>query len=207
MRAFLEHVALQAASAEESDGIWRMFVGDVWFRDELARQARRALKAKRQPWTWQEDVVNEALLRFREQLRKQPDLRVDRQRVETTFPGWIGARLRFACNDAVDFLHRLHGRHLPATLEPADHHAPPPVDVWIDMRMAIDALEEPIRSVMLLHEIKRPLHEIAEAVGCSFWETRRLLQSGIEQLARRLRDYRLDKQRGEGPISSSSTTT
>ena len=205
MRAFLDRVALPVTSLEVADGIWRMFAGDAWFREELHRQAEQALRARHRPAGWREDVADEALLRFRDQLRKVPDLGVDRGRVEKTFPGWIGSRLRYACNDAVDFLHRLHGRDLSASAEPADHHAPPPVDVWIDVRMAVDLLEEPVRTILLLHEAGRPVREIALIVGRTFWETHRLLHVGLEQLARRLRDYQPGPRRGNGPASSSSS--
>lgn len=189
MRAFLDRVALPV-TAEEADGIWRMFAGDAWFLEELRRQAGEALRARRRPAGWANDVAHEALVRFREQLRKTPDLGVDRARVQKTFPTWMAARLRFASNDAIDFLHRLHGREAPAETEPADARPAPPIDLWIDVRMAVGRFEEPVRSALLLLEAGFPVQEIAERIGRTYAETRRMLERGLGRLALQLRDYR-----------------
>lgn len=190
MRAFLDKVALPVHSEDEADAISRMFAGDAWFRDELERQARAALLARHRPLDWLGDIVDEALVRFREQLRAAPDLGVDRRRVEQTFPTWIAARLRNTSCDAIDYLHRLHGRDQSVTHEAVDPHAAPPIDEWIDVRKAIDRLAKPVRAVLVLHETGMTISEIAVTLGKNYWEIRRLLHAGLDELAARLCAYR-----------------
>jgi DNA-directed RNA polymerase specialized sigma24 family protein len=60
----------------------------------------------------------------------------------------------------------------------------------IEARTAIEELDEPFRSIVLLHEAGLPVHQIARQIHLGCRKTRRLLDIALKQLAEHPRDSR-----------------
>lgn len=204
-QAFLARV--QASAAVSAAEVWRLFAADAWFRQQLETKARQALGARARDPGWLGDVMHETLLDFEEQLAKSPDLGVDFERVDETFPGWIGSILGRACKCVVRRLLRLQRLQQYAAEEVPDPHGERMVDLRIDLLLAMAALEEPYRKLLRLSALGYSIEEIAERAGMSYWETHRRVHAGLAQLGRLLASYQRPQggSRSSSPIDSSTT--
>lgn len=208
-RAFLARL-LDSTSPASAKELWRLFADDPWFQDLLDRRARRTLAVRGLRLGWLGDVKHEALLALARRLVKTPDLRVDRERVDETFPAWIGVIVERSCGEAIHWLTQLEQLHR-VMLE--DIAAPPegqPLDAAIDLELAIGEQPEPERTMLHLKAMGFSVPEIAERLEMTYWETYRRLHAAAARLERRLTDYRYepsDRKRLATPSSSSSTMT
>ena len=207
-QAFLArlHTPSSASSATET---WRLFADDPWFQQLLETRARRALLSRAGRLDWLGDVKHEALLALARQLAKTPDLRVNLDLVNQTFPGWIGAIIDRACGDAIRWLarlHRLQAETLEKIADPVDRLA---ADTRIDVSVAIGLQEEPYRTLLFLSAKGYSIQEIADRLDLTYWETYRRLNAGIARVRRRLSSYGPERKRPERslPLSSSSAMT
>lgn len=204
-QAFLARLQTQASGSTATD-LWRLFAGDRWFQQQLEVRGRRALmRVGRVDWLG--DVTHEALLCFARQLSKTPDLRVNLNLVDKTFPAWIGAIVDRACGDAIRWLARLHRLGDEALEKCASPWNKLAVDARIDVSLAIDAQSEPYRTLLVLTAKGHSIQEMADELDLSYWETYRRLHAGIAQVRRRLTSYRPESCRFESdaPVRSLST--
>ena len=146
-QAFLARLQTSTSSSSATE-LWRLFAGDLWFQQQLEARARKTLLARVGRLDWLGDVMHEALLSFARRLAKTPDLRVDLELVDETFPGWIGAILDRECGEAIRWLRRLHRMQLAALEKIADPRAKQISDARVDVSLAIDAQQEPYRTLL-----------------------------------------------------------
>jgi len=207
-QAFLArlHTSTSPSSAME---IWRLFADDRWFQELLETRARRALAFRGARFAWLGDVKHEALLLLARRLTKAPDLRVDLQRVDETFPAWIGAIVERSCGEAIDWLSRLERLQHAAPENIFDSHSQEAADARVDVNMAIGELEEPYRTLLWLSARGCSVQEMADQLDMTYWEAYRRLNAALSRLQRRLADYQSDRGRmlRAFPSSSSSTMT
>ena len=208
-RAFLARL-LDATSLASAKELWRLFADDPWFRDLLDRRARRTLAVRHLRLAWLGDLKHEALLALARRLAKTPDMRVDLERVDETFPAWIGVIVERACGDAIHWLtelDRLHRVMLEDVAAPPERQS---LDAVIDMELAIGEQPEPERTMLHLKSMGCSVPEIAERLEMTYWEAYRRLHAAAARLERRLADYRYEPS-GRNPLatpsSSSSTMT
>jgi RNA polymerase sigma factor (sigma-70 family) len=171
MRKFLKLADPRANRARAAYQIWRMFLRNPWFQALLKRQARRLTRRRTSRHHLAEDAQGEAMLVLSKRLRKRPDLGVERERIEKTFPGWIARIAERLCKQALRAI-RAVGRLPPERFraEAVDDGEQERSERRLDLRLAISQLKEPEQSIMrLLCSSEQPsLHEIARRLRISY---------------------------------------
>lgn len=205
-QAFLDWVTGPQGTSEHSQELWRIFAENEWFCGELHGQALRALAAKKLPRDWCDDVQHEVLLQFAAQLQKDPALHVDIDRVDKTFPAWIGERLHHACGHALGRLQRLYRHHDTTVSELLDYRPPKITDLQIDTGCILQSLAEPLRTIVELDLMGFSLVEIAKKVGLRRRQVRRKRDKARQDLAERLVTYRMAPSAERRSMSSSSSS-
>ena len=192
--------------------IWRLFADDCWFQGLLEARARRALALRGARLAWLGDVMHEALLLLARRLAaKTPDLRVGRQRVDETFPAWIGTIVERSCGEAIQWLTRLDRLHRDLLESIPDSRAEQSFDALFDIDWAIGEQQEPERTMLHLKAGGCSIAEIAAQLDMTYWEVYRRLKAATARLQRQLGERRRLENgslvRPAFPASSSSTTT
>lgn len=164
--------------------IWRLFVGHPWYASELRRLARQALRDRSAPPEWLGDVEHDAMLLLARSLRHARDLHMDRAKAEDHFPGWIATIIRRDCLQAVRRLRALYGRTVPLQDHDMSLDRQKIIEVQIDVSLAIEKLDEPERTVLLLHRKGMTTREIAGRLGLDDGKAYRILRRGMTQLRR-----------------------
>jgi len=169
--------------------IWTRFVEDPWFQELLTAAARRALRNCSRPSGWLEDVEQDAVIILGNKLRQSPDLHVDIRRVAEKFPSWISTIIHNACRQSVRHLRILQRERLTLRADEAhSSHADQPglhLDVWC----AIDALDEPDRTIVQLYVANWNFQRIADALEMDYFVVYRVWRQALPSLRRMLADY------------------
>jgi DNA-directed RNA polymerase specialized sigma24 family protein len=153
--------------------------------------------------------MHEALLAFARRLARTPDLHVDLERVDETFPAWIGAIVERACGEAIQWLARLDRLQHGVLESIPDPRLEQAADARVDVNLAISEQEEPHRTLLWLSARGWSVQEIADQLDMTYWEVYRRLNAAVTRLQRRLADYQAEGSRAARafPASSSSTMT
>jgi RNA polymerase sigma factor (sigma-70 family) len=207
-QAFLARLQNSASPALATE-IWRLFADDRWFRQLLETRARRVITMRSARLAWLGDVMHEALLAFARRLARTPDLHVDLERVDETFPAWIGAIVERACGEAIQWLARLDRLQHGVLESIPDPRLEQAADARVDVNLAISEQEEPHRTLLWLSARGWSVQEIADQLDMTYWEVYRRLNAAVTRLQRRLADYQAEGSRAARafPASSSSTMT
>jgi RNA polymerase sigma factor (sigma-70 family) len=154
--------------------------------------AEIALLETRIPVGWVDDVAHDAMLILVRQLQKRTDLGYDRHRPAREFANWIRTIMFRQCKEAIRSLRRRHGRDLTLELEPAGERNSM-IEQQIDVRMAIDKLDEPVRTIMFLTYGGLSIREIANRLELSYDQIRYARTQAYGILKRQLQTgYRID---------------
>ncbi|HEX7449074.1 MAG TPA: sigma-70 family RNA polymerase sigma factor [Pirellulales bacterium] len=178
-----------AFAAGDWQEIWRRIAADSWFQAEVELCAAQAVRRGGAPSEDAADVASGAKLIIADELRVSPDLRVDVDRAEANFTGWMGTIIRHACSKALARLRPSPPASPLLGIETAGDESAAR-DLRIDVLAAIDKLREPERSIMLLRLDGRSLIEAAFVLGIPHKRADYAYQRGLRQLERALRDYR-----------------
>jgi RNA polymerase sigma factor (sigma-70 family) len=162
--------------------IWLMFLADAWLRGVIKSEAARV--AGREKWQQQlaEDVEHAAMRLLARQLQHDYTLKMDRSRIERSFPAWIRKIVRTACVEALR-----HQRTPYLDERPLPDGQPAPDDrelleqrEWFRMRAS--KFKEPTKSVLLLSIAGDKTAVIAQKLGISVRTVNRHRQRGMQQL-------------------------
>lgn len=204
-QAFLARLQTSASPALAAE-IWRLFADDRWFRQMLETRARRVIARRGARLALLGDVMHEALLAFARRLAKTPDLRVDLQLVDETFPAWIGAIVERACGEAMRWLARLDRLQQGVLENIPDPRLQPASDARVDVNLAISEQEEPHRTLLWLSARGWSVQEIADQLDMTYWEVYRRLNTAVTRLQRRLAGYQAEGSRMPSALPASSSS-
>jgi RNA polymerase sigma factor (sigma-70 family) len=185
---FLCHVRSTASALPAHwNTVWRLLVCDPWYQRQLYFCARKLLRRNNGPPDWLEDVQQEAITILGRQLQCSPDLHVDAARVEEHFAPWMRWIIYRTCQEAVRRQRRACGRTMYLTEVELDELATEhDAQTRVELDLAIEALEEPRRTVLALYTGGSNVKEIAGKVGLNYWRTYRVWQEGLNALRARL---------------------
>lgn len=166
--------------------IWNTLAEDEWLRKELRQQALAALRRFELPRDLRGDVEHDALLVLARRLRRSPDLRADRTRIEEGFGAWMGTILRHACRKVARLEARRQRQQSELRLYTllADPHDV--LESRMDLSVAMRRIDEPTRSVLSFYQQQYSLREIAESLSMPYARVQRELRKGLRQLRRML---------------------
>jgi RNA polymerase sigma factor (sigma-70 family) len=172
--------------------IWHTFASNEFYRSQLWNCAERSLLETGAPVGWCDDVAHDAMLLLARQLQKRSDLGYDFKRPPHEFASWLRTILFRQCKEAIRSLRRRHGRDLTLELDPAGERTLM-IEQQIDVRLAIDKLDEPVRTIMFLTYGGLSIREIADRIELTYDQVRYARTQGNEALELRLQSgYRID---------------
>lgn len=161
--------------------VWRLCVEHPWYRSELTACAAEITARNDLPREWRCDIEHDAMLFLAQKLRKDPGLGVDPVRAERHFAAWMGTIVRNDCRTAARRLRRsARDQPLPSYLPAADREAEQAAR--IDVRLLIDRLDDPERTILHLAADGLALREIASRLGLSYWQVWRAYRGGVGRL-------------------------
>lgn len=164
---------------------------DRWFQAELSTRAASCVAKAKAPAQWAEDVAHHALLMLANRLRGSGYLGVDVERARETFAAWLGSIVDGLCDNALQYLFRLHRAPPPACRprrQPPDKAAR---DLAFDLTMAINQLALLPRSLVQLRLEGHSLAKAAAKIGLTRKRARAIYTAARAQWRRELKAYRL----------------
>lgn len=167
----------------DADAVWRLFVGDAWYRQEL-RLAAQWLTRRQRFQTTAEDLCHEAMLVLRNRAVKRPDLGLNRMLADDHFGPWVRRVIRRHCLDA---LRRLGVRQRRCNaLSAADAVTDRDLPHWrSELHEEIASLPPRERAVLDAYCATGALGETAQLLNMNYQRARRTFLSGIALLRER----------------------
>lgn len=153
--------------------------------DYLAELQDRALRFTRNSHDC-EEIQQQALFYLAQELRHAPGLHFDWERAEQ-FPAWICTVIFNHCLMAYRDISRRQGKeiHLVELPEvPVEDRS----EQLLDYSMALERLEEPVRSVMLQLEFGYTIMEASRRLNMKYKLAYRLAQEGVKALQEKFAD-------------------
>ena len=184
--AWLQSHACSPGSPASVSEVWEMFVTDPWFVRRLRIKSRIAVAAGQLGEECVDDVFQEVVLLLRRQIEHTPDLHVNLEVIDRTFPAWISTRMAHACRDVVAQWKILDQLEPEAQRELLDLRRRRDVDAQIDFGAALLKLPVKTRAVLELYAKGLSLSEVAEQIGMTYWQAHREFRAGLEELRRLL---------------------
>jgi len=162
--------------------IWQLLASHSWFRDQLEYWAKDVVRTRGAPLQWWEDVRQEAELLLGKRLAKRPDLGIDLERAEHSFAPWMQTIMIHDCQQGLRTVRARYQGHAAAgqvedTVSPDEA-----LDRRIDVAWAIDQLDEPERTAVILRGQQLTLEQLAKAMDVTYWESRTVLERGLKRL-------------------------
>ena len=187
---FAELVASDSHDRAPWHEVWQLLIGAPCFQYELQERASGFVRGLRLPPDWVGDVVQDVILILARQLRASGDLHVDRQRLPDGFATWMRSIIRRTCLEALRTPRRQRQRVVRLPEEDAflERDSIAMRDERLDLRLAVEELAEPRRTMLLLYDKKVPLAEIATCLGLSTAAVNREVKQGIVDLKEMLGD-------------------
>lgn len=176
----------EAVEAQES---WLVWLEDPWCQAEVRTRTRRALVRSRLPLEWQGEIENQALLILVKTFVRRAERHVREQLEDARLSAWLAVVIERACLQALRRLRRLYRAELQLSSIDVPCGRCASRDLRIDLAVAVDQLQEPSRSVVLLREKGYSLSETAELLGLSYKQTYYALAKGLDGLKRLLAAY------------------
>jgi RNA polymerase sigma factor (sigma-70 family) len=171
-----------------SRDVWQIFANSEFYREQLSTCAKISLMETGAPKSWADDIVQEAMVLLARQLRKRSDLGYQLDRPTKQFASWIRTILFRQCHEAIRSYRRKHGRDLPLNL--ASVSQPPEViEQKLDLRAALNSLDELPRTVMFMSYNDLSLREIADCLQITYDKVRNARKQGRATLRLRLQSY------------------
>ena len=211
-RDFLALVRPADGSQPSSDDVRQLLLGSPLFVAFVRRHARGALARASAADELLDDVQQEALADLAEQLDRQPDLHVDPSMAEHTFYSWIETIVHRRCGVIVARFVKLAALNSQLFGDVAEHPRRR-TDLRIDVSQAIEKLDEPERSVLLLFHGGHSVRDIAQRLHMPYDRAYAAKRRGWRSFAtawpctapRALRAAsRLIRGRGQAPIAVDS---
>ncbi len=115
-------------------------------------------------------------------LSKQANLNIDLEKAEESFAPWMQTIIIHDCQQALRKVRKRYQERAGAgqvedTVSPDEYP-----DRRIDVAWAIDQLDEPDRTAVILRGQQLTLEQLARAMDLSYWETRNVLERGLKRL-------------------------
>ena len=175
--AFVEIILREPAWLE----VWRLLINDDWYRAQLRRCAEQVVRSGGAPQAWVDDVEQDAVLLLARQLQRTVDLSYDLDRSPDQFGGWIRTIMFRQCREAMRGMRRRHGGH--QTLQDDQNGATElSMDAQIDLRLAIDGLQDQERAILHLDSSGLSIAQIASRLGLTYWQVQYGRRKGLEHL-------------------------
>ncbi|WP_430453471.1 sigma-70 family RNA polymerase sigma factor [Rhodopirellula europaea] len=172
--------------------VWNIFVSSDLYRNQLSTCAEISLMETGAPKSWADDVAHDAMLLLARQLRKRSDLGYQFDRPPKQFASWFRTILFHQCHEAIRSFRRRHGRDSPLELDPISERSQL-IEQRLDIRMAVDRLDEPMRTILMLGYGGLSLREIADRLQLTYDQVRYANKQGRETLERKLKSgYQLE---------------
>lgn len=188
-REFLALARPADGGQPSGDAVRQLLLGSPLFVAFVRRHARAALARASAADELLDDVQQEALSDLADQLRRQPDLHVDRSLAEHTFYSWIETIVHRRCGVIVARFVRLAAWNSQLVGEIAERPRRR-TDVRIDVSQAIEKLDDPERSVLLLFHGGHSVREIAQRLHMPYDRAYAAKRRGLAQLRDSLAVYR-----------------
>jgi RNA polymerase sigma factor (sigma-70 family) len=169
--------------------LWRLFVEHSWYRAQLRICALHALYVRSAPRQWLEDVEHEAMLILARELRRRPDLNLNRAMASKTFPVWLRTVISRDCLQAIRKLRRQQRawRELKEGDRRSDDRALR--DERADVSMAMEKLARPLRAALSLYSKGYTFAEIGKRMGVSTATAQRIVHRGLRKLQELLGEW------------------
>ena len=161
--------------------IWQLFANNEWYLGQLSACAAKAVAENGAPSAWIDDVIHDAILLLARQLRRSVSLGYEADRPHEQFGGWLRTILFRNCHEAIRTMRRRHGRDVSLDTD-LDASRPIQIEQQIDIRMAIDDLSEPARTILLLDKNGLSLREISNRLDLTYWQVQHARQKGLASL-------------------------
>lgn len=164
---------------------------DPWCRSQVQWRAQNTLKCFRLSQDWQGDVEHQTLIILADKLlrrRLRPAASVDSGE---QILAWFCVVIRRACVQAARGLSRLQRLETPSLWIDLAGTDSAMLDLRFDVATAIDQLDEPSRSIMLLREQGHSLVDAAGLLQLPYKRTCCAFADGVKRLRRALADYHL----------------
>jgi RNA polymerase sigma factor (sigma-70 family) len=168
--------------------LWQLFVEHPWYQAELQAIGERLVRRQSGFQISVDDVKQDAMMLLARKLRSSPDMHLDPERIDHSFPGWLATIIRRDCQEALRHIRRPQPQSSDAVNDdvlPARKATD--LEARIDLSVCLDTLPEDLRTLVVLHTKGFEIAEMAAELEISYWKARRLLQEGLQLLAYRLR--------------------
>jgi RNA polymerase sigma factor (sigma-70 family) len=181
------HLKLSQAAGEQAEPwvrSWSQLVEDPWYQENLDKRARRVLRRANCPLEWIDDLKQDAMLLLARQLSHLVNPATLEPKLAS--PGWLLAAIRGHCQEA---LRRIVTAHRRCTQIANEQDFPEASNLFtsiIDLRDAIERLDEPQRTILQRQANGNSLLSIAHDQRLSYSQVWRIYRRGIEQLRARL---------------------
>ncbi|TWT74872.1 sigma-70 family RNA polymerase sigma factor [Allorhodopirellula solitaria] len=172
--------------------VWQLFAGNEFYRSQLWGCAEISVIETGAPFGWADDVAHDAMLLLARQLQRRSDLGYQFDRPPEQFGNWLRTIPFRQCHEAIRSQRRRHGRDLPLELDPPGERIEI-IEQRIDVRTAIDGLDEPFRTILFLDCGGLSLREIADRLELTYDQVRYARTQGHATLEQKLGSgYRID---------------
>ncbi|MEX1026464.1 MAG: sigma-70 family RNA polymerase sigma factor [Candidatus Paceibacterota bacterium] len=180
---YLRHVEANAPWRE----VWRLLIGNSWYQTQLERCAQMVVATSGAPQGWVEDAQHNAVILLERQLCVSTDLGLDVKRADEQFIGWIRTIIIRQCRESLRSMRRCK---LQTGLTHMDEAAEDPMlsDTRIDVRNALNRIDETERIIIVLHLEGHSLNDIARRFQMTYWQVQYARLQGLERMRFYLED-------------------
>jgi RNA polymerase sigma factor (sigma-70 family) len=163
--------------------IWRMIIGHAWFQKILRECAGYEIISSRLPPDLADDLAQEVVLLFAGKLARQPDLGMDTQLARQKFPAFLGTIVRNDCRHVARRLRRQFLRSPTCAWPQRFEDCAGAKISRVELSLEIEELQDPQRTILLLHVKGMTLREIAQEIPMNYSKVCREFHHGQRQLA------------------------
>lgn len=166
--------------------IWRMMIGHAWFQQKLHDCAGFEILSSRLPPDLVEDVEQDVILLLAGKLARQRNLGMNIELAKHKFPAFMGTIIR---NDCRRVARRLRRQFLRSPTCPSPQRFEDcSVDrtSLVELTLEIEELNDPQRTILLLHVKGMTLKEIAQKIQMDYSKVCREFHHGRRRLEKAL---------------------
>lgn len=166
--------------------LWRLFLEDPSYQHQLHASAQSLLRRHRSRTCLLADIKQEAVLLLARKLRRAPDC-FRTVGSKACFAPSICRTISQHCLEAFRQSRRHRGNDdIPEEVSDEVDYLQPHIDRRIDISQALDQLEDPARTILMLFSHGLDLRQISQQLKLGYWTTRRHWQHGLAEMARLL---------------------
>lgn len=163
--------------------LWELFSEHPWFQKQLQTCAIKASKRFHAPREWIHDIEQDAMIRFGEQLQRDPTLGFESSR--GSYSGWIYVLLRTCCLKALrQFRESRQTIGEPSEGEKCEDSLRP-VRIKLEVLEELHRLPKSQRQALSRYIAGVPVSEIASEQQMSLRSAYRLIEASLNRLKER----------------------